>query len=215
MPAFTIDPKRTALLAVDLQNCFVENSPVAAPQGPAIVARLNRLADGFRRAGGIVVWTRHAILPDHSDAGIVLTVPPVAGGMIDDGSFPAALHAAVDAQPVDIVLRKTNFGAFTATTLEPMLRARGIDTVVVGGIATNVCCETTAREAHAREFRVLFLSDGTATFGVPGYDGGLISGDEVQRVTLSTLAFLFAEVVSVDETLRRLSAAPAPATAPV
>jgi len=60
---------------------------------------------------------------------------------------------------------KPRFGAFQGTDLELILRSRGIDTVIVTGVATNVCCDTTAREAAVRDFRVFFLSDGTATHG--------------------------------------------------
>jgi ureidoacrylate peracid hydrolase len=88
-------------------------------------------------------------------------MPPVAKGVIDDGTTSAALHSRVAVEAGDIVLAKPQFGAFHSTELETILRARGIDTVVIGGIATNFCCETTAREAHAREFKVLFLKDGT------------------------------------------------------
>src|SRR6478752_7589747 len=90
--------------------------------------------------------------------------------------------------------------------LETILRARGIDTVLIGGIATNFCCDTTAREAHAREFKVLFLSDGTATIDLRDTLRGTIPADQVQRLTLAILAFGFAEVLSVTEACKKLPA---------
>ena len=113
----------------------------------------------------------------------------------------------------DIILSKPLFGSFQATELETILRARGIDTVLIGGIATNFCCETTAREAHAREFKVLFLTDGTGTFDLPDTAGGMIPADQVQRTTLATLAFGFAEVLSVAEACNKLPAERARASA--
>ena len=104
--------------------------------------------------------------------------------------------------PQDILLDKPRFGAFHGTDLELILRSRGIDTIIVTGIATNVCCDTTVREATVRDFRVFFLSDGTATFDI-----GDVSAAEIQRVTCATLGLLFAQVLTVDEMLSKISGA--------
>jgi ureidoacrylate peracid hydrolase len=98
----------------------------------------------------------------------------------------------------------TRFGSLHGTDLEVILRSRGIDTIIVGGINTNVCVDTTAREAAVREFRVLFLSDGTANFDLP--DGGLgaASAEELQRTACAVMAFGFAEVISVGEVLNQI-----------
>lgn len=131
-------------------------------------------------------------------------MPLVAQGVIDEGTTSAALHSRTTVRVGDIVLAKPHFGAFQATELETILRVRGIDTIVIGGIATNFCCETTAREAHAREFKVLFLSDGTGTFDLPDGFGGAIPAELVQRASLATLAFGFAEVLSVAHACAKL-----------
>ena len=99
-------------------------------------------------------------------------------------------------------MEKPHFGAFHDTELEQLLRRRAIDTIIITGIETNVCCETTAREAMVRDFRVLFTSDGTTTGGVPG-----LSRDEVQRASLATLGMLFAQVITVDELVRQIQQA--------
>jgi D-arabinose 1-dehydrogenase-like Zn-dependent alcohol dehydrogenase len=135
------------------------------------------------------------------------------GAAATDGAPSAALHPKVVVQPGDIILAKPHFGSFQATELETILRARGIDTVLIGGIATNFCCDTTAREAHAREFKVLFLSDGTATIDLRDTAGGTIPADQVQRLTLATLAFAFAEVLSVAEACEKLQSTRTRATA--
>lgn len=83
-----------------------------------------------------------------------------------------------------------------------ILRARGIDSVIVSGIATNACCDTTAREAMVREFRVFFLSDGTATG-----PSGDVSAEDLQRATLATLSALFAQVLTVDDMIAKLAEA--------
>jgi len=83
-----------------------------------------------------------------------------------------------------------------------MLRSRGIDTIIVTGIATNVCCETTAREATVRDFRVLFVSDGTTTSDI-----GEVSAAELKQATCATLGLLFAQVLTVDEMISKISSA--------
>ena len=214
MVTFAIDPRKSAVVAIDLQNCNVEKSPIAAPLGLQVVDKLNLLAARYRAAGSTIIWTRHAVRPDHSDVGILgETVPPVAQGVIDEGAPSAALHPKVAVQAGDIILAKPHIGCFQATELETILRARGIDTVLIGGIATNFCCDTTAREAHAREFKVLFLSDGTATIDLRDTADGTIPADQVQRLTLATLAFGFAEVLSVAEACEKLPATRTRATA--
>ena len=200
MADFTIVPERAALLNVDLQNCFVASSPIASPEGRAILDRVNRLAAVCREAGILVVHTRFVLRPDGSNAGILAeTAAPVRAGILDDGRESAALHPDLVIGADDLVLDKPRFGAFHDTGLESMLRARGVDTVLISGLMTNVCCETTAREAMMRDFRVFFLSDATATAEMRG-----VPAADLHRATLATLGFLFAEVLTTDEMIRRI-----------
>jgi nicotinamidase-related amidase len=205
MVDFRVEPRKLALLNVDLQNVFVEGSPIAAPDGVAVVGRVNRLSAACRRLGVPVVFTLHVTRPDGSNVGVLgEIIPPVKAGLIARGSPPAALHPKVEVEPGDILLEKPRFGAFHGTDLELILRSRGIDSVIITGIATNVCAEATAREASARDFRVFFTSDGTATSDMLG-----VSGAELQRATCATLAFGFAQVLTVAEMLAKLEAAAA------
>ena len=99
--------------------------------------------------------------PDHANAGMLArTVPPVQAGLIDDGAITAALHPSVKMSDADLIVTKPQFGAFYGTDVEVILRSRSIETIIIGGIATDICCDATAREAHAQHFQVLFLSDG-------------------------------------------------------
>ena len=201
MVAFAIVPERTALVNVDMQNCFVHGSPISAPDGLIVQERINRMAATCRAAGILVIHTSHVLRPDGSNMGVLGEIAPIVKqGMIDKGSESAALHKGLDVDPRDILLEKPRFGAFHGTDLELILRSRGIDTIIVTGIATNVCCETTAREATVRDFRVFFLSDGTATFDI-----GDVSAAELQRATCATLALVFAQVLTVDEMIRKIS----------
>ena len=122
--------------------------------------------------------------------------------MLNKGNTSTALHKGLVVDPRDILLDKPRFGAFYGTDLELILRSRGVDTVIVSGIATNVCCETTAREAMVRDFHVFFLSDGTATAPM-----GKASAADLQNATLATMGFLFAQVLTVDEMIEKIHSA--------
>lgn len=202
MVDFPVNPAKLALLNVDLQNVFVEGSPIAAPDGLAVVARVNRLAAACRKRGVLVVHTAHVTRPDGSNVGVLgEIIPPARDGLIAKGSFPAALHRALEVEPTDILLEKPRFGAFHGTDLELILRARGIDSVIVTGIATNVCAESTAREANARDFRVFFTSDGTATRDIDG-----VTKEDLQRASCAVLGSAFAQVLTVAEMIRKIEA---------
>lgn len=197
---FPVVPEKTALVNVDMQNCFVQGYPTSAPDGPALLERINHLAGICRQAGITVVHTSHVLRPDHSNMGVLGEIlPPVRDGLIDQGSHSGALADGLLIDESDILLEKPRFGAFHGTDLELLLRGRGIDTVIISGITSNVCCETTAREANVRDFKVFFLSDGTSTFNMGG-----ISKEELQKATCATLGTAFAKVISTDEMIARI-----------
>jgi ureidoacrylate peracid hydrolase len=200
---FPVIPKQMALVNVDLQNCFVDG-PLAPADGLAVVERVNRLAEVCRSAGVLVVHTSHVFRPDGSNAGVLRETAPdvIDGKLLNRGGALAALHPALRVDPRDVLLEKPRFGAFHSTDLELILRGRGIETVIISGIATNVCCDTTAREAMVRDFRVFFMSDGTAAAALGG-----ASAAELQKATLATLGFLFAQVLTVDEMIAKIQRA--------
>jgi nicotinamidase-related amidase len=203
MVDFAVFPERTALLNVDMQNCFVHGSPLSAPDGLVVQDRINRVAAACRGAGIVVIHVSHVLRPDGSNTGLLSELAPIVKqGIINKGSESAALHKGLVVDRSDILLEKPRFGAFHGTDLELILRSRGIDSIIVTGIATNVCCETTAREAAVRDFRVFFLSDGTAT-----HDIGDVSAAELQRATCATLGRVFAQVLTVDEMIRKIRGA--------
>jgi ureidoacrylate peracid hydrolase len=198
MVDFPVVPARAALVNVDLQNYFVEN----APDGFTILERVNRLAAVCREAGILVVHTAHVLRPDGSNTGVLGELVPAVReeGFIFEGSRTAALHDDLVIAPEDVLIKKPRFGAFHGTDLELILRQQGIDTLIISGISTDVCCDTTAREANARDFRVLFLSDGTAVNDDP--EPAAIQ----QRATLGVIDGLFGQVVTIEEVLRRIEA---------
>jgi nicotinamidase-related amidase len=199
MVDFAVVSERTALINVDMQNCFVQGYPSSAPDGLAVLNRINRLAAACRDASILVIHTSHVLRPDGSNIGVLGEINPLVKEILTKGSQSAALHKGLVVDARDVLLDKPRHGAFQSTDLELILRSRGIDTVIISGIATSVCCETTAREAVARDFRVFFLSDGTATADMPR-----ASAAELQKATLATLGFLFAQVLTVDEMIEKI-----------
>ena len=203
MPTFPLVPAKTALVNVDMQRCFVEGSPLASPDGRALLDTVNGLIRTCRHAGVLVVHTRGWMARDGSNLGVMAElVPPFIVDLYTAGSPTAELHEALDVAGEDLIVDKTRYGAFHDTTLAQQLRERGIETVIISGIATNICCETTAREASQHDFRVVFLSDGTATKEMNG-----VPAQDLQRATLASLGMVFAEIATVADVTERIEAA--------
>jgi nicotinamidase-related amidase len=203
MTDFTLDPTRTALINVDVQNCFVENSPVAAPGGAAIIPRVNRISRALREAGGLVVHTVHVVRRDGSTTGVMGEFnAAIKAGLLFKGRESAELHPDLAVDTDDTIVEKPRYGAFYGTDLDVILKNRDIDTVIVTGITTNVCCETTAREANMRDLQVFFIDDATATFDLPG-----VSAEQIQATVCATLAMAFAQIESSDSVIEKIKAA--------
>jgi isochorismate hydrolase len=132
MTAPAVNPTRTALINVDMQECFVEDSPLAAPDGPAVLEQTNRLAAACRAAGVLVVHTRGWMRPDRANVGAVTAdlVPAFIVELYTAGTAAAELHHELVVDPPDVILDKPRYGAFHATELDLVLRQRGIDTVI-------------------------------------------------------------------------------------
>ncbi|MFL2771802.1 MAG: cysteine hydrolase family protein [Rhodospirillaceae bacterium] len=203
-----IDPAHTALINVDLQNVFVEGFEISATDGPEVVERLNKLSRVCREHGMMIIHTINELRADGSNRGIAAEIVTAylqdtganRRGGITEGTDGAKLHDSVEIEPSDILLTKPRFGAFTGTDLDLILRSNGIDSVIIGGIATNVCCDTTAREANQRDYKVFFLSDGTGNHGMQG-----LSAEEIKAATLAAVRLAFGQVLTVDETISKIS----------
>lgn len=203
MTQYPVIPSRMALVNIDMQNAFVEGTPLSAPNGKRIIAPINRLAEACRRAGIMVIHTLHVTRADGSNLGTMGELcEPVRAGYIREGSETAKLHPGIEVKEGDILLYKPRYGAFTGTDLDQLLRANGRDTIIVTGICTNVCCETTAREAGMRDYHVFFMNDATETFPI-----GDVGVDDIKRVVHATLSILFANVIPLDEMIARIEKA--------
>ncbi len=178
----------TALLVVDVQESFRQRPDWADISAPDIADRVARLVDHARARGDHVVWVLHA------EPGTGTVFDPARGFVtLLPGLVPA------DGEPV---LTKTSHNAFTTTDLGQWLTARGVEEVVVTGIRTEQCCETTARLASDLGYRVRFVLDATATQPLARHDGtGRLTVAEVQERTAAALHGRFAEVVTLDRVL--------------
>lgn len=151
----------TALILIDLQKGIV-SMPTEPRPATAVLAAGKELARRFRAAGAPVVLVKVAFSPDFSDA---LKAPVDRPMQVPPGGFPEGWTELADnlAEPADILVTKRQWGAFYGTELDLQLRRRGVTTVVIGGIATNMGVESTARAAHEHGYAVVLAEDAMAT----------------------------------------------------
>jgi ureidoacrylate peracid hydrolase len=173
MQAGKLDPRRTALLVVDLQNDFLHPDGAYARGGQsngdiaALPARILPVVGALRGAGGVVVSTQFTLVPGRDgepmiSAHLKKLRPFLRKGDFAPGSWGQALVEAL--QPADFTVEKVAYSAFYMTRLEWVLRKVGIDTLMVCGIVTNGGVASTVRDAHVRDLSTIILSDGCAAF---------------------------------------------------
>lgn len=193
-----LDPRRTALVVIDMQNGFmlpgVAHSPCA--EATEIVPNINRLARALRTAGGVVAWVKtrftEASLADWSAYYSMLTPARVQKRIesLSPGGKGYELWDGLEALPGDMMIDKLRFSAFLpgSSDIAEQLRARGIDTVLITGTVTNVCCESSARDAMMLNFRTIMVTDGNAAIT-----------DEEHNASLIALYLNFADIMSTDQ----------------
>jgi len=202
-----ITPAKCALIVVDMQNDFVApGAPMETPAGRAMLPKLTRAIDFCRRVGARVIYTTHAHRRDGCDAGLFARLwPPIASraGLVD-GTRGIEIYDEIAPKPGEIVVKKHRYSAFYGTDLDIILRGWGVDTVVIAGVTTENCCLSTARDALFRDYKVVFLSDATATFDYPDVGQGAMSADEIHKAVLVILSVSTAHVMKVEEFISRL-----------
>ena len=204
-----IDPSKTAMIVVDMQNDFVAaGAPLESAAGRAMVPNLQRALACCREQGIPVIYTAHVHRADGCDLGLLGHAPPIARrDALVAGSAGAAIFPEIAPRDDEIVITKHRFSAFYGTDLEIILRGLGVTTVVITGVTTENCCHATARDAFFRDFQVIFLSDATATSDYPDLGYGSLSADEVHRATLVILARDTADVIPTETFIARTTAA--------
>ncbi|CAB3671495.1 MAG: isochorismatase family protein [Achromobacter pulmonis] len=206
-PYDTLPGARTAVVVIDMQQYFTlpgYQGECAAARG--IIAPVNRLCEAVRAAGGTVVWVQTA--SDNADAfwshhhGVMLTPERSARRLetLRRDSPGFALHPELRPADSDLRVVKRFYSAMAtgSSELEPLLRGRGVDTLLIAGTVTNVCCESTARDAMMRDFRTIMVDDALAA----------VTPAEHEHALHGWLLF-FGDVLSVDEVATRLRPAQA------
>lgn len=192
----------TALVVIDMQNHFVaEGFPDEVPLSRDIVPTINRLAGAVRTAGATVVWvqtTARGALEHWSNYHKHMLRPERVKTRLeslDESAAGFCLYPALDVLPEDLRVTKIKYSAFIAgsSDLDVKLRNRRIDTVLIAGTATNVCCESSARDAMMLDYRAIMLADATATWT-----------DEEHSATLKNFLLFFGDVMAADEVIGRL-----------
>ncbi|MSP50970.1 MAG: cysteine hydrolase [Alphaproteobacteria bacterium] len=196
-----LDPAATALVVIDMQNAFVaEGAPFEVPAARAIVPAINRVAAALRSAAGRVVWVQATQgkkgTAQYFELFFENFLAPAgrerAHAAVSEGHPLHALYPALDVRGGDRIVNKCRPSAFIqgASDIETFLRGQGIGTVLIAGTATNVCCESSARDAAMLGFRVIMIADANA------------SHSDVDHVAgLSTMLRYFGDVRSAAETI--------------
>ena len=200
-----LDPTRTAAVYIDMQVTFLApGAPVEVPMARAIVPQINSLNARLRALGVPIYWVAHANTSrygasdwpgffDHfvSDEARERTIAGLAPGAEGQQLWPE-LWPELEVADDDTVLFKNRYSALIAgsSSLETMVRGRSIDTLLIGGTKTDVCCESTARDAMMLDFKTIMLTDCCAALS-----------DEEHRNTLETIIQQFGDVMTADEAL--------------
>lgn len=186
-----LNAERSALLVVDMQRFFLDpDSPTYTCGGPAVLPSVKRLIHSFRNASRPVIYTKHVHHPDFIDAGIMRWWWE---GACIEGSPESEIPDEIAPLANEKVVLKHRYSAFYNTDLETILRCLNIEDLVIIGIMTNMCCESTARDAYFRDYRVFFPADATGTIN-----------EEMHVASLLNLAFGFAHIATTEELLSQL-----------
>ena len=200
-----LEGARTALVVIDMQKTFCEpGAPAEVPASRGIIEPINRLAEGLRAAGGHVIWCTHANI----GAGDVSDWRNFFDNFVSDELRERTIESLspngsgqqiweqLDVHNRDVKIFKNRYSALIpgSSQLERILRSFELDTLLICGTKTNICCESTARDAMMMDFKVVMVSDGTAA----------LSAEEHQSALENTIQ-QFGDVMSVDEILERLT----------
>jgi len=198
------DPTRTALIVVDLQNGFMMPGVAFAeiPEAREIVPNVNRLAAALRAAGGTVVWivTTYEPAVDREWSTYYRLSTPANGAKrsaaLTKGAKGHEIWPELEVKPGDPIVEKKRFSAFIqgSSELDKVLKARGIDNLLITGTVTGVCCESTARDAMMLNYAVTMVTDGNASY----------SDDEHNRA-LTAFYATFGDIMPTDTLIALLA----------
>ena len=174
----------TALLVIDMQNYFYSIAET-------IRKNLIETIDACRKSNMLIIFTQHGYDNPEIDSGMLgqWWKDPIVVGTDNWRLFPEIVPKVNEK-----VIHKRRYSAFYGTDLELLLKSHGVEDIIIGGVMTNLCCETTARDAFVRDYRIFFLVDGTATVS-----------EEYQIASLKNLAYGFAYLKQCDDIIEELN----------
>jgi ureidoacrylate peracid hydrolase len=192
-----LDPARSALVVVDMQNAFMLPGVAHSlcPMAERIVPNINRLAQTVRATGGTVLWVKTTFTAEalrNWSTYFEMARPDRVAKRIEALTADSRGHelwSGLDVRPQDPIVEKNRFSAFIqgSSDLEAVLRRRGLDTILVTGTVTNVCCESTARDAMMLNFKTIMVTDGNAAMT-----------DEDHAASLIAFYLTFGDIMSTD-----------------
>lgn len=204
-PLWNIDPSKTVLLVIDMQNGFIkEGACLEVPEARKQIPTVKELIDGARKSGVPVVYTGVYHKRDGSDVGLLRYWPvlPPKGTCFAEGTDDVQIHRELAPIGNEMIIWKHSYSAFYNTNLETILRnIRGpnvVDTLIICGTVTNICVESTARDAGFRDFKVVLAHDATSTLPEAVNPGAQKATEDIL-----TIAF-FARVMNVKDILEIL-----------
>jgi ureidoacrylate peracid hydrolase len=199
-----LDPCRTALVVIDMQTTFCEpGAPAEVPGSRGIVAGINRLAAALRLRDVPIIWVLHANIQRNGRSDWELFFNHIVADEIRARTIESlapgrqSVWRDLTVDKDDLTIIKNRYSALIqgSSSLERVLRNLGIDTILIAGTKTNVCCEATARDAMMLDFKVVMVTDCCAALS-----------DDEHRATLETMIQQFGDVMTAEEVLTALSA---------
>lgn len=191
----------TALVVVDIQNYFVAKGfPLEVPAAREVVPNINRLARALRAAGGTVVWLQTTsvgaldVWANHHKFMLTPAAAKTRISSLDESAEGFALYSELEVLASEIRVKKLKYSAFIqgSSDIHAQLKSRGIERLLITGTVTNVCCESTARDAMMLDYRVIMVSDGNAA-----------NNDEEHASSLNNFLSFFGDVMTTDEVIAR------------
>lgn len=204
----TLDPTKSANVVIDMQNMFCEpGAPAEVPESRDICDNINRLNRELRRLGGKVVWITSAATSDGIGSEWAMFVDNFVAAEVRQrtieymkpGGHGQELWKELEVEPRDMHITKNRYSCFTpgSSSLERVLRSYRIENVLITGTKTNICCESTARDAMQLDYRTVMVSDGCAALS-----------DDEHRAALENVIQQFGDVMTTDEVIAILQKKP-------
>ena len=210
----TVDFKKSAIVVVDMQNAFASKggmldiAGVDITDASRVIRVIRSVIEAVRHIAVAVVYLRMAYKPDLSDSGgpnspnfhkelamsLMCSRPELKGKVLTEGTWDAEIVEDLAPQPADLVITKTRYSGFAGTPLDSQLRMRGIQYLFFAGIATNVCVESTLRDAYFHDYWPILLRDAAMPAGPPA----------AHDATLFNVESFFGWTITSEELLRHL-----------